>query len=301
MRQWRQQLVNIAPPPVSASTKKQDRWDVELPWGMPKDYHLLPPHSQELLRAARSGQLYKRKAPQDEDDVPEAADIPTGTGTGTAAGIKLSASVGPGGDAGAVADEKSGEKKAAPTSKTETGIWVKKWVRLPREAEDPLPSRLAKRHKNTILLPSKATAQFSGPTLTRVKLRRLDAAGNAYEQTVTVNDDEQLNQLDGEIISTTVIAAPTVAETTAQQQATPTRKRPPPPPHKKKHKGPGRGRKKKLGALPLPLPQKPNAPSNPTDGAADPNAQATTGPDVSFFWWPYSLCATPLTDTLHRG
>lgn len=275
VRQWRLQQVDIAPLPVPATSQKNDRWSIELPHGMPKDYHLLPPHSQELLRAARSGALYKRKAPPEEED---AIDIIESSGP---VGGKL-------GTVPALSDaEKAGDKKASATSKSEPGIKVKVWRRVARDAEIPAHSYLAKRQKNTITLPSKASAiQFSGPTVTRVTVRRVDAAGNAYEQTITINDDEQLNHLNGEIVSTTVIAAPVAADPIAQQQPTPTRKRPPPPPHKKKHKGPGRGRKKKLGLGPLPLPPKPGASTRPAagpDGVVDLKTETTTGGDVSLF------------------
>lgn len=274
VRQWRLQEVDIAPAAATATAQKNDRWSIELPHGMPKDYHLLPPHSQELLRAARSGALYKRKAPPEEEDI---IDIVESSAT---LGGKPSAALGHVSDA-----EKAGDKKASPTSKSEPGIKVKVWKRVARDAEMPSHSYLAKRHKNTITLPSKASAkQFSGPTVTRVTVRRVDAAGNAYEQTITVNDDEQLNHVDGEIVSTTVIAAPVAADPLAQQQPTPTRKRPPPPPHKKKHKGPGRGRKKKLGLGPLPLPLKPGASTNPEAGpdtAVDIKTETVPGADVS--------------------
>ncbi|OIW31186.1 hypothetical protein CONLIGDRAFT_713647 [Coniochaeta ligniaria NRRL 30616] len=275
VRQWRLQEVDIAPPPVPANTQKNDRWSIELPYGMPKDYHLLPPHSQELLRAARSGALYKRKAPPEEED---AIDVVESSGFG------LGAKNGAGSGQGLVTDaEKAGDKKASAASKSDPGIKVKVWRRVARDAEVPSHSYLAKRHKNTITLPSKASAtQFSGPTVTRVTVRRVDAAGNAYEQTITINDDEQMKHLDGEIVSTTVIAAPVAADPLAQQQPTPVRKRPPPPPHKKKHKGPGRGRKKKIGVGPLPLPLKPGASTSSAGGieaAVDPKPETAAGPD----------------------
>ncbi|KAB5547283.1 hypothetical protein GE09DRAFT_1130724 [Coniochaeta sp. 2T2.1] len=259
VRQWRLQEVDIAPPPVQTTAQKNDRWSIELPHGMPKDYHLLPAHSQDLLRAARSGALYKRKAPPEEEDSIDVL------------------------DKGLVTDaDKAGDKKTS-AGKADAGIKVKVWKRVAREIEVPSHSYLAKRHKNTITLPSKASAtQFSGPTVTRVTVRRIDAAGNAYERTITINDDEQMKHLDGEIVSTTVIAAPVAADPVAQQQPTPTRKRPPPPPHKKKHKGPGRGRKKKLGFVSLPLPAKPGASANPADaaaGATEPKTEASAGAD----------------------
>jgi len=296
VRQWRLQEVDIAPPPMSTTTQKNDRWSIELPHGMPKDFHLLPPHSQELLRAARSGALYKRKAPPEEEDAIDMIETSGTAGAGLGYGSGSGSKMGAAGGLGLATDaEKPGEKKTSGTSKSEPGIKVKVWRRVPREAEVPTVSHLAKRHKNTITLPSKASAtQFSGPTVTRVTVRRVDAAGNAYEQTITINDDEQLNHLRGEIVSTTVIAAPIAADPPAQQQPTPTRKRPPPPPHKKKHKGPGRGRKKKLGLGPLPLQLKPGASMNPAggaDAAAGPKAEA--GADVSVVW---TLATNSCTD-----
>ena len=43
----------------------KDAWP-ELP--MPRDSHMLPEHSQQLLRAARSGRLFKPPAPPDDDN-----------------------------------------------------------------------------------------------------------------------------------------------------------------------------------------------------------------------------------------
>jgi len=68
VRQWRQEWVNVAPVAPPDTTQQNDRWAPELPFSMPKESHLLQPHSQELLRAARSGRLYKRPAPTEEDE-----------------------------------------------------------------------------------------------------------------------------------------------------------------------------------------------------------------------------------------
>ncbi|KAL2263641.1 hypothetical protein VTK26DRAFT_5904 [Humicola hyalothermophila] len=218
VRQWRQEWVNAAPSLQQEITQQGDRWAVELPYGMPRESHLLPPHSQELLRAARSGRLYKRPAPPEEEE------------------------------ADAELDAVKGDKKdwEAPSD----GFMVKKWKQVSRSAETPTISYLAKRHKNTVTLASKAVAtQPSGPTMIRATVRRIDAAGNPYEQTVNLTEGQQV---DGEIISTTVVPAPsaTQGEAGAQQhQPTPVRRRPPPP--KRKAKG-LRGRRK--GKLPLPPP-----------------------------------------------
>ncbi|KAK0656488.1 hypothetical protein B0T16DRAFT_317159 [Cercophora newfieldiana] len=221
VRQWRQEWVNVAPAAPPDTTQQNDRWAPELPFGMPKEYTLLQPHSQELLRAARSGRLYKRPAAAEEDDA----------------------------DADA-ADVKGDKKDLDPAA---GGYMVKVWKQSSRNVEDI--SHLAKRHKNTIVLVSKASApQIVGPTVRRVTVRRTDAAGNPYEQTVTLAEGQTV---DGDIVSESIVPAPAAANTDiAAQQPTPARRRPPPP--KRKAKGPGRGRKKgKIGVqvpLPRPLP-----------------------------------------------
>ncbi|KAL2136411.1 hypothetical protein VTI74DRAFT_3845 [Chaetomium olivicolor] len=216
VRQWRQEWVTVAPTLPQEMTQQGDRWAVELPFGMPRESHLLPPHSQELLRAARSGRLYKRPAPTEEDE-PD---------------IEVEAT-------------KNEKKDWEPPNE---GYMVKMWKQIPRNAETQTVSHLAKRHKNTVTLASRAAAApVTGPTVIRATVRRIDAAGNPYEQTVTLTEGQQV---DGEIISTTVVPAPVPAQELPVQQATPARRRPPPP--KRKAKGVGRGRKK--GKLPLPLP-----------------------------------------------
>jgi len=213
---------------------------------MPKEAKLLPPHSQELLRAARSGRLYKRPAPTEEDD------------------------------ADADADAAKGDKKESESAAE--GFMIKMWKQMPRNAEAPPVSHLAKRHKNTIMLPSKAAAaQIAGPTVTRAKVRRIDAAGNPYEQTITLGEGQQV---DGEIISTTVVPAPTAAAAEAAAPTpAPVRRRPPPP--KRKAKGPGRGRKK--GKLPLPGAPAAPVPQQPGVAGAAPSGVAPegTGANVS--------------------
>ncbi|EGS22755.1 uncharacterized protein CTHT_0012300 [Thermochaetoides thermophila DSM 1495] len=214
VRQWRQEWVTYTPPVPQEVTQQSDRWAVELPFGMPRESHLLPPHSQELLRAARSGRLYKRPAPEEED-----VDVEVDT-------IK-------------------GEKKDWETPNE--GFTFKAWKQVPRNAEAADISYLAKRPKNIITLAAKVEpAQPTGPTITRAIVRRIDAAGNPYEQTITLTEGQKV---DGEIISTTVVPAPTTQPEIVPQQTTPARRRPPPP--KRKAKGVGRGRKK--GKLPLPM------------------------------------------------
>lgn len=224
VRQWRQEVVNITPPPPPDPNRKNDMWAVELPHGMPKDSQLLPTHTQELLRAARSGRLYKRPAPTEDE---ETEVDPTVT-------------------------EKV-EKKEEDASTM--GFQIKVWKQVARNAEGPTVSYLAKRRKGTITLSSNfAAGPAPGPTITKATVRRIDAAGNPYTQEVTLNEGQPV---DGEIISTTVVAIANPNPNADSGAATPVRKRPPPP--KRKPKGPGRGRRKKL---PLPLTTHPDA-ANP--------------------------------------
>ena len=246
--------MNVPTVPPTDPSQQDDVWDAELFFGMPKDTPLLPSHTQTLLRAARSGRLYKRPAPLDDDDYDD-------EGVGT-------------------------RKEVEPAAE---GFMVKTWKQMPGNAESPTVSHLAKRHKNTVTLPSKSVlAQIQGPTAARHKVRRIDAAGNPYEQTVTVTDGQKV---DGEIISTTIVPLHQPnPETGGQPRATPARRRPPPP--KRKPKGPGRGRKK--GRLPL-VPA-PAAVQQPTaEGSTSEVKNEDGGLDVSFWsrfisvWFAISL------------
>ncbi|KAI1501666.1 hypothetical protein F5X99DRAFT_195459 [Biscogniauxia marginata] len=232
VRQWRQEWVSIVPPPPPDTTQRNDVWGVELPHGMPKDSHLLPTHTQELLRAARSGRLYKRPPPAEEEEA----------------------------DADAALAEKPDKKEDDPSTK---GFQVKVWKQIPRNAEGPAVSHLAKRRKGTVMLSSDLPAGApSGPTVTKATVRRIDAAGNPYTQEITLNEGQPV---DGDIISTTVVPAPNPnANGDGSAAATPVRRRPPPP--KRKPKGPGRGRKKKL---PLPPSTRPGPSASGVSGAPD--------------------------------
>ncbi|KAI3341123.1 hypothetical protein F4824DRAFT_365377 [Ustulina deusta] len=194
---------------------------------MPKDSQLLPNHTQELLRAARSGRLYKRPAPAEEEEVEADPAVP----------------------------EKTEKKEEDPSTK---GFQIRIWKQVPRNAEGPTVSHLAKRRKGTVTLSSDLPAGAApGPTITKATVRRIDAAGNPYTQEVTLNEGQPV---DGEIISTTVVAAP-IPSISVEASVTPVRRRPPPP--KRKPKGPGRGRRKKL---PLPASTHPNAAKPATAG-----------------------------------
>ncbi|KAJ8121856.1 hypothetical protein ONZ43_g1800 [Nemania bipapillata] len=234
IRQWRPVWVTITPPPPPDLTRKNDVWSHELPHGMPKDSQLLPPHTQELLRAARSGRLYKRPAPAEEEETEADLTVP----------------------------EKPEKKEEDPSTK---GFQIKIWKQVARNAEGASVSHLAKRRKGTVTLSSDLPAGAApGPTITKATVRRIDAAGNPYTQEVTLNEGQAV---DGEIISTTVVAAP-VPSATVDTSATPIRRRPPPP--KRKPKGPGRGRRKKL---PLPASTHTTAVNPVPTGLAMPGVQ----------------------------
>ncbi|KAI0118212.1 hypothetical protein GGR51DRAFT_498506 [Nemania sp. FL0031] len=234
VRQWRREPVTITPPPPPDLSRRNDIWSIELPHGMPKDAHLLVPHSQELLMAARSGRLYKRPAPAEEEEAEPDPAVP----------------------------EKPEKKEEDLSTK---GFQIMIWKQIPRNAEGSAVSHLAKRRKGTVTLSSDLPAGAApGPTITKATVRRIDAAGNPYTQEVTLNGQA----VDGEIISTTVVAAP-VPTVSVEVAVTPVRRRPPPP--KRKPKGPGRGRKKRL---PLPANSHANAASAAATGL-------TTGAQVA--------------------
>ncbi|TAQ86160.1 hypothetical protein B7494_g5513 [Chlorociboria aeruginascens] len=210
IRHWRRDYVTVAPSSSQENTNSQnDIWAVELPHGMPKDSHMLPQHSQDLLRAARSGRIYKRPAPVEEED-------PDGE-------IIL-------GDKPEKKDDDIGE----------TGFAARAWKQIPRHLEGPDIEYLAKRRKGLITLPPSGTAPTT--TLTKTTVKRIDAAGNSYMQDVVIAPGQQV---EGEIIAQTAIPDPAAAPVgdAVSIQATPPRRKP--AAVKKKLKGPGRGRKKK--------------------------------------------------------
>jgi hypothetical protein len=175
---------------------------------MPKDSHLLPQHSQDLLRAARSGRIYKRPAPAEEEEA----------------------------DPEAILGDKPEKKEDDPKDR---GFSAKAWKQIPRHLEGPDIEYLAKRRKGLITLSAKAAT--AGPTLTKTTVKRIDAAGNEYVQDVVVPHGQQV---EGEVISQTTIPDPAAVD--GYVQPTPPKRKG--PIIRKKPKGPGRGRKKKPAA-----------------------------------------------------
>jgi hypothetical protein len=223
---------------------------------MPKDSHLLPAHSQELLAAARSGRLYKRPAPAEEEE----------------------------GDADA-APEKP-EKKDEDTSAR--GFSVKVWKQLPRNLDTSGTSHLAKRQKNTVTIASRTVEEkVQGPTVTRATVRRIDAAGNPYTEEVTLGEGQQVQ---GEIVSTRIEPAPVAGAESLATTPVPNRRRPPPPKRKTKA-GPGRGKKKIKN--PLPEPGAPIvAPAGTADGAT-PAAPVKPENPAEAVRCDLRICSTP--------
>lgn len=220
VRNWRRDIVTIAPPPVHEVSSQKDKWDVELPWGMPKDSNLIPQHSQDLLRAARSGRLYVRRLPVEEEEV----------------------------DAEAALGDKPEKKEEDPKEK---GFKVKTWKLVPKHQEGPEIEFLAKRRKGLTGTAIRSAA-VAGPTITKARVRRTDAAGNTYVEDVVVTEGQAL---EGEVISHSVNADSATASAVVDgipAQPTPKPRRPPPP--KRRAKGPGRGRKRKLPLAPTSVP-----------------------------------------------
>ncbi|EGX93058.1 hypothetical protein CCM_04430 [Cordyceps militaris CM01] len=218
VRQWRQEWVNVAPPIEQEPQQINDVWASELIHGMPKDSGLLTPHSQELLRAARSGRLYKRAVPTDEDETEAEPNIV----------------------------EKPEKKEEEPAPK---GFSVKLWKQVPRNVEASDITRLAKRRRNTVTIASKTPAERGhGPTVTRATVRRVDAAGNPYTEEVTLGDGQAVS---GEIIATRVevVQVPAAGAMSLGAQVPPNHRRRPPPPKRKTKAGPGRGKKKNRGGI----------------------------------------------------
>lgn len=190
---------------------------------MPKDAHLLSPMSQALLRAARMGQVNKPPPPQIEED------------------------------------KELGDDEDADAD-MESTFAVKRWALVPRHLEGAEPEYLAKRRKG---LPSVygVTAMPPGGTgqMRKTKVRKTDTDGNTAVWDVLVPEGQTVEGeiLEGESFSTQAAPAPgTIVEgvgvvnaeglvIAGDQMSTPAKRRPPPP--KRKAKGPGRGRRKRVG------------------------------------------------------
>jgi hypothetical protein len=179
---------------------------------MPKDSNLLPPHTQELLRAARSGRLYNTPLPAEDEEVDSATVLPD------------------------KADKKDNNDEASKK------FSIKTWKQVPKNVEASTTSYLASRRKGTVTIASKTVPdRVGGPTVTRATVKRSDAAGNSYTEEVTLAEGQHV---DGEIISTRVETATSAVTNPAPAAPNPPVRRRPPPPKRKSKGGPGRGRKR---------------------------------------------------------
>ena len=121
VRHWRRDYVTVAPPSAPENPPSpDDPWADELPYGMPKDSHLLPRHSQDLLRAARSLRPCKRPAPEEEEL-----------------------------DAEVMLGDKPEKNDDDPKNK---GFTVRTWKQIPRHLEGPDIEYLSKRRQGLITI-----------------------------------------------------------------------------------------------------------------------------------------------------
>ncbi|PPJ59781.1 hypothetical protein CBER1_04339 [Cercospora berteroae] len=228
VKQWTQAFakVSLAPPVSEIEASKDDKWG-EPP--MPRDFQLLTPWTQHLLRLARSGKVgTKRKQDADADD-----DKP---------------------------DDEVAEEDTKPTSNSDDrGYVAKKWKPVPEHSLEPEHKHfnfLAKRRRG---LPSLygPDLQLASVPMRKTKVQKADANGEIAVYEVLVPEGQTI---EGEIAESTeladakpVLAAPgTVIEGVGVaneegvmvaehlKPSMPRRNRPPP----KKKGGPGRGKKR---------------------------------------------------------
>lgn len=236
---------------------------------MPRDSHLLPEVSQQLLRAARAGRLYRPPTPPIDDD------------------------------------EKENPPEEEEVKETQQGFVAKKWSLVPRHLEEPERDHLAKRRKG---LPPTWGGGALGPlapqtAFRKTKVRKFDAEGNAHIYEVLAPEGQKI---EGEVIEEdealksapveTAVAPGTVVEGVGivnaegvvvandLLQPTPPRKKPPPPRRKPK-RGPGRGKKKvtfpDAGAAGLGAPSNMlNVPGTAASDAASESAVPSTQGDT---------------------
>ncbi|KAF1980928.1 hypothetical protein K402DRAFT_399026 [Aulographum hederae CBS 113979] len=224
VRQWRKVDTFVGAPPENQQTDNKSPWP-ELP--MPRDSHLLSEMSQQLLRAARAGNLYKPPTPSNDD-------------------------------------EKDGGDDEDEAKEPQTGFFVKKWTQVPRNMEEPEREYLAKRRKGLPSTFSSWSGQL-GPlaqsgAMRETKVKRVDAEGNVQVYNVLIPEGQKV---EGEIAEEAEAAStvPAVAPGTVVEgvgvanadgvvvaanevvQTTPARRRPPPPKRKNRKSGPGRKKK----------------------------------------------------------
>lgn len=239
IRRWTRRHITISQAPKVSNEKVEDLNDPIFPeyrkeMPLPKDFSLLPLHSQELLRIARKPRFPKYDNPsRDEKADEEGKD-----------------------------EEVKSDDEAAPRE-THYSFVIDKWVQVPRNLEPAEHSYLAPRRKGlpaygaTEVVP----AELIPPPMKKVKVKKVDGeSGQAsvFEALVPEGthvegeireEDATLNVTVEPVAPGTVIEGVGVANAdgvvvaSAIDVATPQRRK---PVGKRKIKGPGRGRKKKV-------------------------------------------------------
>ena len=228
VKQWGQQIshVSLAPPKTEEETRENDKWG-EPP--MPRDYQLLQPWTQQLLRLARSGKVGTKRKP-DPDYM----------------------------------DEEKAEDELAKEAKAnfdDRGYVAKKWKQVPEALLEPEHKHfdfLAKRRKGLPSLYGPEIQSAPAVPMRKTKVQKTGVDGEVAIYEVLVPEGQAV---EGEITETTeladvkpVAAAPgTVIEGVGiandegvvvaehlKPTVAPRRNRPPP----KKKGGPGRGKKR---------------------------------------------------------
>ncbi|KAL5390973.1 hypothetical protein DPSP01_001470 [Paraphaeosphaeria sporulosa] len=221
INQYREVEITIGPNTTEIKQLDQDDWPA-LP--MPRDSHLLPEHSQQILARARAPRIYKPPAPVEEDKE--------------------------------IMDEEEEHKEVRQ------GFTVKKWMKVPRHLEESEPEYLAKRRKGLPSQYVNGAAMIQPTPMRETKVKKTDAEGNVNVYKVLVPEGQAVEgevQPTDAVTDAAIPAPGTVVEGVGVVNAegvvvandllqqTPPRRRPPPP-KKKKKSGPGRGKKKVLFA-----------------------------------------------------
>ncbi len=219
--QYREAEVTIGPNMNDNKPVDKNAWP-ELP--MPRDSHMLPEHAQQLLRAARSGRIYKPPPPPEDDHE--------------------------------LKDEEEEHKEV------QTGFTIRKYVKV-RHLEVAEPEYLAKRRKGLPSPYVHGQVTQPALRETKVKKLDAEGNVAVYKVLVPEGQavEGEVKPTDAAIEVAPATAAPgTVVEGVGVvnaegvvvandvMQQTPPRRRPPPPKKKNKRAGPGRGKKKVLFA-----------------------------------------------------
>ncbi|KAF4285842.1 hypothetical protein KXX16_002917 [Aspergillus fumigatus] len=245
VRRWTRQRQTISQVPkteISESLIQGPGGKQALPeHPMPRDSHLLTPMSRALLRAARAGCIYIRKAQKEpEDEEKEATDV----------------------------------EEQPMIQSTDRSFTARKWAALPRHMEPPEVEFLAKRRPGLPSLYGASTTGVDGAAnnvpMRRTRFKKVDpVTGNIsiYEAWVPeghkiegeITDEAQVRAENKEVAVIPEAPAPgtvvegvgvvnaegvVVAEAGSVSVMTPPKRRPPPP--KRKAKGFGKGRRKKV-------------------------------------------------------